>query len=207
VTRRSYDQFCGLARALDVVGERWTLLIVRNLLLGPRRYSDLLAELPGLTTNLLAKRLAELEDAGLIERVERPPPFAATVYALTASGAALEPAVHALAAWGGRFLDRPRRTDTVNPGWGLFSLKRRYKGGLVGSLAVVVDGRRYVLRFSQDALSVKDVDDGPVDATVETDAATLRAAFLAGDRGARAKLSKRGDVALVGRALDALAPG
>ena len=65
---RSYKQFCGLARALDVVGERWTLLIVRNLLVGPRRYSDLMAELPGITTNLLAKRLRELSSHGLIEK-------------------------------------------------------------------------------------------------------------------------------------------
>src|SRR5690349_12744259 len=88
--RRSYQQFCGVARALDVVGERWTLLIVRNLLLGPRRYGDLLAELPGLTTNLLAKRLREMELVGLVEKRELPPPAASTVYALTADGAALE---------------------------------------------------------------------------------------------------------------------
>ena len=69
--RRSYQQFCGVARTLDVVGERWTLLIVRNLLLGPRRYSDLLAELPGITTNLLAKRLKEMEEADLIAKHDR----------------------------------------------------------------------------------------------------------------------------------------
>ena len=66
---RSYHQFCGLARALDRVGERWTLLLVRNLLLGPRRYGELLDGLPGITTNLLAKRLKELEEQGIIERV------------------------------------------------------------------------------------------------------------------------------------------
>ena len=66
MARRSYDQYCGLARALDVVGERWTLLVIRNLLLGPQRYSDLLRGLPGITTNLLAKRLQEMEAMGLI---------------------------------------------------------------------------------------------------------------------------------------------
>src|SRR5215471_6124587 len=104
--RRSYRQFCGVARALDLVGERWTLPIVRNLLLGPRRYSDLLAELPGLTTNLLAKRLRELEQGGLIERVQRAGDVAR--YQLTTTGAALEPVVMELARWGGRYMDRPR---------------------------------------------------------------------------------------------------
>ena len=75
--RKSYRQYCGVARALDVVGERWFLLIARNLLLGPRRYSDLLAELPGITTNLLAKRLRELEALELVERQPLPPPLSA----------------------------------------------------------------------------------------------------------------------------------
>lgn len=207
MTRRSYDQYCGLARALDVVGERWTLLIVRNLLLGPRRYSDLLAELPGITTNLLAKRLAELEAAGLLEKQLRPPPYAVTVYALTGTGAALEPAVHALAAWGGRWLGKPRRSDTLNVGWGLFSLKRRYRGGLRGSVRFVVGERGYTLRFAPDGqgMTVRDVDDGPVDVTVRCDAATLRAVFMAGDAAARAGLRAEGDAQLLERALAALA--
>src|SRR3954466_9029782 len=99
--RRSYDQFCSVARALDRVGERWTLLIVRNLLLGPRRYSDLLRELPGITTNLLAKRLQELESLGILERVSLPPPAATEAYALTLQGEALEPVVMELGRWGG----------------------------------------------------------------------------------------------------------
>src|SRR3954467_4433726 len=97
--RRTYNQYCGLAKALDVVGERWTLLIVRNLLLGPLRYSDLLRGLPGITTNLLAKRLREMEELDLIERVSGPVPDAGHAYRLTALGAALEPAVHALGSW------------------------------------------------------------------------------------------------------------
>src|ERR1700690_1771860 len=108
-TKRKYGQYCGVARALDVVGERWTLLVVRNLLLGPRRYSDLLRELPGMTTNLLAKRLDEMEAASLVERRALPPPAAATVYALTETGAALEPVVMELGRFGGRYMDQPRR--------------------------------------------------------------------------------------------------
>src|SRR5438309_8057856 len=96
MNRRTYKQFCGLARALDVVGERWTMLIVRNLLLGPRRYSDLMRGLPGITKNLLAKRLKEMEQSRLIERISGPGSDAGHAYRLTALGAELEPAVHAL---------------------------------------------------------------------------------------------------------------
>ena len=114
-SRRSYDQYCAVARGLDVVGDRWTLLLVRDLLLGPKRYKDLLAGLPGIGTNLLAARLRELEGAGLIERTVLPPPAGSTVYQLTEAGQALEPAVVALGRWGARFLGRPRKTDVMVP--------------------------------------------------------------------------------------------
>lgn len=208
VTRRRYDQFCGVARALDVVGERWTLLLVRNLLLGPRRYSDLLAESPGLTTNLLAKRLAELERAGLVERRVLPPPNPATVYALTPAGQELEPVVLALGAFGSRSLDAPKPRDTVNLAWGFFSLKRRYRGGLTGAVAFEVEGRRYTLRFEPSRLLVSDADRNPVDATVTGTSAAVRDAVLRGERRARAALRVEGDRPLAERALDALAlPG
>ena len=83
---RSYNQNCPIARGLDVLGERWTLLILRELVGGPRRYGDLRAELPGIATNLLADRLRELEDAGLVDRTELPPPVARTVYTLSDTG-------------------------------------------------------------------------------------------------------------------------
>ena len=83
MSRRSYDQYCGLARALDVLGERWTLLVVRNLLLGPQRYSELMRGLPGITTNLLAKRLKDMEANGLIKRTK------GDAYALTVRGRSL----------------------------------------------------------------------------------------------------------------------
>lgn len=154
--RRSYDQYCGLARALDVVGERWTLLIVRNLLLGPRRYTDLLDELPGLTTNLLAKRLRELEQAGLIEREERPPPVPVTVYRLTELGASLERAILELGRFGSRYLGVPRPTDTINIGWGLLSMKRRYRGGLEAEVEFCIGQRRFTLGFSPDYLRIEE---------------------------------------------------
>jgi len=112
---RSYDQYCAVARGLDVIGDRWTLLLVRDLLLGPKRYKDLLSGLPGIGTNLLAGRLRELEGTGLIERTVLPPPAGSTVYQLTEAGQALEPAVVALGRWGARFLGQPRKTDVMVP--------------------------------------------------------------------------------------------
>lgn len=104
MARRSYDlPDCGLAVALDLLGERWTLLIVRELLLGPQRYTDLNDSLDGLSTNLLAERLRHLESHGIIARTELPPPAASTVYQLTAIGEDLEPLIVQLAMWGGRF--------------------------------------------------------------------------------------------------------
>jgi DNA-binding HxlR family transcriptional regulator len=98
---RSYGQYCALAKALDVVGDRWTLLIVRELLLrGACRYTDLRNGLPGIATNLLADRLRALEGAGLLEREEAPPPVASTLFRLTPRGEQLKPVLNALGRWG-----------------------------------------------------------------------------------------------------------
>ncbi|QDQ95383.1 helix-turn-helix transcriptional regulator [Rhodococcus sp. WB9] len=97
---RTYGQNCGLARALDLLGERWTLLIMRDLGMGPRRYKDLAAGLPGIGTNLLASRLKSLEEAGVIERIVLPPPVSVPAYALTGAGEELRPMLGQLAAWG-----------------------------------------------------------------------------------------------------------
>ncbi|MFC1441463.1 helix-turn-helix domain-containing protein [Streptacidiphilus sp. N1-10] len=116
---KSYQQYCSVARALDVVGDRWVLLIVRELLaLGPSRYSDLKRGLPGIATNLLAERLRTMEAEGLLERYEAPAPVGATLYQLTERGAELQDVVHALARWGlGRMLDGPEVGDAVQPQW------------------------------------------------------------------------------------------
>ena len=113
--RRSYDQYCAVARGLDVIGDRWTLLLVRDLLLGPKRYKDLLSGLPGIGTNLLAARLKELEAAGLIERTVLPPPAGSAVYQLTETGQSLETVMTALGRWGARFLGPPKKTDVMVP--------------------------------------------------------------------------------------------
>jgi DNA-binding HxlR family transcriptional regulator len=109
VTRRTFDQYCPIARSLEVVGERWSLLIVRELLLGPARYSDLRRSLPGMWTNLLADRLRHLEREDVVRRVELPPPAARTAYELTDRGWELEPVVLGLGRWGLPLLSGRRR--------------------------------------------------------------------------------------------------
>jgi DNA-binding HxlR family transcriptional regulator len=119
---KRYGQFCSVARALDVLGDRWAMLVVRELLLGPKRYTDLLDGLPGVGTNVLAVRLRELEEAGIIAREKLPPPAAATVYVLTDDGAALRPVVDELARWGVRHMERPERGEALRNGWLVYSL-------------------------------------------------------------------------------------
>src|SRR6188508_245397 len=105
---RTYDDGCGIAHALDLVGERWALLVVRELLLGPKRFTDLRAGLPGISANILSQRLRELEAEGIVARDTLPPPAGVAVYALTPRGAELEPVVLALGAWGIRSPTLPR---------------------------------------------------------------------------------------------------
>jgi DNA-binding HxlR family transcriptional regulator/putative sterol carrier protein len=105
---RGYGQFCGVARALELVGERWALLIVRDLLVGPRRFSDLRRGLPRIPTNVLAGRLKELEHSGIVQRRVLPRPAASVVYELTAYGSQLEDALMRLGVWGAQSLGTPR---------------------------------------------------------------------------------------------------
>jgi DNA-binding HxlR family transcriptional regulator len=115
---KSYNQYCPVARALELVGERWSLLIVRELLEhGPQRYSDLNCRLEHCGTNILAARLKDLERGGVIQRRRLPPPAASTVYELTEYGEGLQPVLHQLAHWGARALGPPRSEDKLEPGW------------------------------------------------------------------------------------------
>ena len=111
MTTRSYNQYCGLAYALDYIGERWTLLIIRELVAGPRRFTDLMDGLPEISTNLLTERLKSLEQNGLIRRRVLPPPAASTVYALTPLGQSLEASLLELGKWGSQLM--PPMTEDV----------------------------------------------------------------------------------------------
>jgi DNA-binding HxlR family transcriptional regulator len=114
---KRYDQYCPIAHALGLVGERWSLLIVRELLQGPKRYTDLAASLPGIGTNILAARLKDLETGGLVTKHRLDPPAASQVYELTPYGHELKPVMRALALWGLRSIDAPTHEDDLPPGW------------------------------------------------------------------------------------------
>src|SRR5215213_11249135 len=107
-TTRTYGDGCAIARALDLVGDRWALLVVRELLLGPKRYTDLRRGLPNASPNVLAQRLGELERAGVLRRRKLPPPAGSRVYELTEWGMELEPVVVSLGRWGARSPSKPR---------------------------------------------------------------------------------------------------
>jgi len=115
---RSYRQYCALAKALDVIGDRWSLLIVRELLiLGPCRYTDLRDGLPGIATNLLVDRLRELERGGILYREDAPPPIATTLFHLTLRGEELDSVVHQLGRWGAPLLVNAPKTDAFRSHW------------------------------------------------------------------------------------------
>ncbi|MFG3252401.1 winged helix-turn-helix transcriptional regulator [Streptomyces sp. NPDC048172] len=152
-TRRSYDQFCATARALDSVGDRWALLIVRELLAGPRRYTDLHADLPGVSTDVLAARLKQMEADGLVSR--RPQP---RVYELTGRGRALLPVLDALAHWGAPELPPvPGETDAVRAHWWALPLRAALRAAVPDTTAVIdvsLPGGVFHLRLDDEAPSV-----------------------------------------------------
>ncbi len=115
--RKSYEQYCPIAHALDLVGERWALLVVRELMHGPKRYTDLADHLPGIGTNILAARLRALEECGLVAKRRLPPPAASQVYELTEYGQSLRTVMRELALWGARSLGPPTAGDELFPGW------------------------------------------------------------------------------------------
>jgi DNA-binding HxlR family transcriptional regulator len=118
---RSYGEYCSIAKALDVVGDRWTLLIIRELMIrGGCRYTDLKDGLPGIATNLLSVRIRDLESAGLIRREEAPPPVATTLFHLTEPGAELLPVLDALGRWGVRYMSEPAEGDEFRGHWFAF---------------------------------------------------------------------------------------
>src|SRR5512144_1450508 len=114
---KRYEQYCPMAHALDLVGDRWALLVVRELMHGPKRYTDLVEGLPGIGTNILAARLRDLERADIVARRTLPPPAASKVYELTAYGRELRPALRELALWGARSLGPPTPDAGLFEGW------------------------------------------------------------------------------------------
>jgi DNA-binding HxlR family transcriptional regulator len=124
---KDYGQFCGVSRAADILGQRWAILIVRDLLVAPTRYGDLLTALPGIPTNMLSTRLKELEAAGVVER-RTVPGQRGVVYQLTDWGRRLEPAIDALGRWGAATMDTPRQGEVVTDAIVASMLRTAFRG-------------------------------------------------------------------------------
>jgi DNA-binding HxlR family transcriptional regulator len=178
-TKRSYGQHCTVARALDVVGERWTLLVVRELSTGPKRFKDLLGGLPGIGTNLLAARLKRLEGEGIVGRATLPPPAGSNVYELTLLGKELEPVLVALSRWGARLLDEPGEDNEVRAGWAAVALRSAVPEGASegrpGTYGFRIDGEEFHLRVSGEQVEVRQGSAPDHDLLVQGDARTLLA--------------------------------
>jgi DNA-binding HxlR family transcriptional regulator/putative sterol carrier protein len=204
---RTYGDGCAIARALDVIGERWALLVVRELLLGPRRYTDLRSGLPGASPNVLSERLRELERAGVVQRRKLPPPAASRVYELTEWGLGLEETVTALGHWAARSPTPPSDVPIVSAASIILALRARFDPGAAHGLRA-----SYELRLGEDRFRIDVAGDDfeaargsadQADATIDTDPDTLGALLWGGRSLTEAQRSKRltieGDKAAVER--------
>jgi DNA-binding HxlR family transcriptional regulator len=159
VSNRSYEQYCAAARALDLLGERWTILIVRDLLLGPRRYTDLQSGLPGIGPNVLSTRLKELQEAAIVQKTDLPPPAASTVYELTGLGGELRPLVRELTRWGLNVLGSPRPGEHFRVAWLLSGMQATFRPALAAGLHETyeyrIDGEVFNARVDDGQLEVR----------------------------------------------------
>jgi DNA-binding HxlR family transcriptional regulator/putative sterol carrier protein len=181
---RTYGDGCAIARALDVIGERWALLVVRELLLGPRRYTDLRGGLPNASPNVLSERLRELERAGVVRRRKLPPPAASRVYELTEWGLELEEVVTSLGHWAARSPTSPGEAPIASAASIILALRARFDPAAAQGLRASYD-----LRLGEDGFRIAVADDefeaargtnDQPDATIDTDPDTLGAVLWGG---------------------------
>lgn len=174
---KHYDQYCPIAHAVGMLGERWTLLVVRELIYGPKRYTDLVHGLPGIGTNVLAARLRDLEASGVVQRRKLPPPAACTVYELTEYGRQLDEVVYALARWGVRTLGPPRPDDELEPEWGVHALPALLNPeaarGLTETYVLNVGDDIFTARLADGELTAAVGDAADADLRLETDMETF----------------------------------
>jgi DNA-binding HxlR family transcriptional regulator len=194
---KRYDQYCPVAHALDLVGERWALLVVRELMHGPKRYTDLAEHLPGIGTNILASRLRDLEARGIVAKRRLPPPAASRVYELTEYGRGLRTVMRDLALWGARSLGPPTDEDELFPGW--------LANALDTVLGPIAPPGRFEFRVGDEIASLVDGDarDGSVedpDVIIEADPEGIYYLFV--DRRLDG-VTVEGDLPLLQRLLDA----
>lgn len=204
--KRNYGDSCGIARALDLVGERWTLLVVRELVLGPKRFTDLRAGLPGVSADVLSQRLRELEAAGVVVRRTLSPPAAARVYELTDWGRELEPVLHALGRWGSQTA-LPAQAPPLSADAAVVAMQTTFDPGAAGDIDAAYELRLgdwpFTIRISDRRLHTRQgTADGAV-ATIDTDTATLASVLWHGrpldDAIAVGSLSIHGERAAVPR--------
>jgi DNA-binding HxlR family transcriptional regulator len=197
---RTYGDRCGIARGLDVIGERWALLVVRELLLGPKRFTDLRTGLPNVGPDVLAQRLRDLEGRGVVQRRTLPPPAASHVYELTEWGRELEPVVLALGRWGSRV---PAADDApLGPDAAMLALKTMFapSARLRGRYEVRLGADVYDVRVDGDRLDIVHGEAERPDATIATNPGTLATVLWHG--GSETDLHVDGDRAAVTRFLD-----
>ena len=197
---KRYEQYCPMAHALDLVGDRWALLVIRELMHGPKRYTDLVDHLPGIGTNILAVRLRDLERNGVVTRRTLPPPAASKVYELSEYGRELRPAMHELAMWGARSLGPPTEEDELFEGW--------LSNAMDVALAPLAPSGRFEFRAGPEIASLVDgeVVDGPIDAPdvlVEGEPEGIYSLFV--DR-CLDRVTIQGDQALLDALLEAAPP-
>jgi DNA-binding HxlR family transcriptional regulator/putative sterol carrier protein len=194
-TMRTYGDGCAIAQALDLVGERWALLVVRELILGPKRYTDLRRGLPNASPNVLSERLRELERAGVVRRYKLPPPAGARVYELTDWGRELEQIVISLGRWAARSPTPPSDAPIVSADSIILALRARFDSGAAHGLRA-----SYELRLGEDRFRIEVADDEieaarggahQADATIDTDPGTLDAVLWGGQSLAGAQRSGR----------------
>lgn len=196
MTKR-YDQYCPIAHSLDLIGDRWSLMVVRELMRGPKRYTDLVAGLPGIGTNVLATRLRDLETHGILTRTTLAPPAASKVYELTDYGRDLEPVMHELGMWGARSLGPPSAGPPLFEGW--------LSNALHCAMAPLAPAGRFEFRVGDEIASLIDgeVHDGPIedpDVILETDPDGIYWMFVERDA---ERVTVQGDHALLDQLLQA----
>lgn len=182
-TKRSYDDGCAAAHALDLVGERWALLIVRELVLGPKRFTDLRTSLPGISPNVLTQRLEELERVAVLRRRRLPPPAATWVYELTAWGLELEPVIMALGRWGARSPFLPQGVPLSVDGL-ILSFRTMFSAEIAGDFAATLElhlgEERYHAHVARGRMTLERGAAPRPDAIVAADTATLGALAYGG---------------------------
>ncbi len=175
--KRSYGDACGIARALDVVGERWALMIVRELLLSPKRFTDIRAGLPHLGSDMLAQRLRDLEQSGLVQHRKLPPPYSVQVYELTARGRALEPVLIELGRWGGANAPPPADDMCMSTDAHVVSLRTLFDperaGDFTARIVLHLGGCPFVVEIADGRIEAGYGESPEADAAIETDPSTL----------------------------------